>query len=441
MKPFVKRAGGKRQILSRIKAFINDSIQDKEDYTYIEPFVGGGAVFFDLAPKKAIISDLNDDLINAYKVIQSDKVENLIKELENHAQKYKEDSEGYYYDVRYRDREKGWPQTHTDVERAARMIFLNRTCYNGLYRVNSKGQFNTPIGRYKNPLICDKENLLEIHKYLSENKKTIQILSNSYEVTLKKAGFEDVIYLDPPYDYEDDDGFTKYQMAGFTFENFCELKKACDEVLRKGSFVIISNNATERVINLFEQDPYYKIFYDVNKFKTLRMINCIGAERKTGSEAIIWGMNGNVPFPQANGIEKIIKLLMCSEDTLNDKEKLKVLLNVNTERQVSYYICALLFLKYLTQNKKFTEDALRIKNNEKEIKKDIYYKLKNNDIFIKQYEYYKLNHKMELEAFKKSLSIYQCKKLSDKTIDRRSSTIKTWIIWMLDYEKDNNIEE
>lgn len=441
MKPFVKRAGGKRQILNRIKAFINDSIQDEEDYTYIEPFVGGGAVFFDLAPKKAIISDLNDDLINAYKVIQSDKVEDLIKELENHAQKYKEDSEGHYYDVRYRDREEGRPQNHTDVERAARMIFLNRTCYNGLYRVNSKGQFNTPIGRYKNPLICDKENLLEIHKYLSENKKTIQILSNSYEITLKKARFEDVIYLDPPYDYEDDDGFTKYQMAGFTFENFCELKKACDEALRKGSFVIISNNATERVINLFEQDPYYKIFYDVNKFKTLRMINCIGTERKTGSEAIIWGMNGNVPFPQANGIEKIIKLLMCSEDTLNDKEKLKAILNVNTERQVSYYICSLLFLKYLTQNKKFTENALRIKNDEKLIKKDIYYKLKNNDIFKKQYEYYKLNHKMDLEAFKESLSIYQCKKLSDKTIDRRSSTIKTWIIWMLDYEKDNNIEE
>ena len=166
------------------------------------------------------------------------------------------------------------------------MIFLNRTCYNGLYRVNSKGQFNTPIGRYRNPTICDRQNITEIHEYLSSPENDIRILNGSYEEAIKLARDSDVIYIDPPYDYEDDDGFTKYQMSGFTFEDFRKLKSECDKALNKGAFVIISNNATQKVINLFEQDPNYKIFYDISKFPTLRSINCNGAERKTGKEAI-----------------------------------------------------------------------------------------------------------------------------------------------------------
>ena len=347
MKPFVKWAGGKRQILGRIQEFIKDSIADNENYTYIEPFLGGGAVFFDLAPRKAIISDLNDDLINAYKVIQSNEIESLIALLDEHAKAYFDDPDGYYYEVRAWDRETGWPNNHTDVERAARMIFLNRTCYNGLYRVNLKGQFNTPIGRYKNPTICDRDNLREIHEYLSAKENDIRIFSNSYEITLAKAKDGDVIYIDPPYDYEDDDGFTKYQMTGFEFEDFVKLKKECDKTINRGAFDIISNNATQRVIELFEQDPNYKIFYDVSKFTTLRSINCLGSERKTGREAIFWGMNNNIPFPQANDMTKIIKLVMADKEVLNDKDKAMELIQVGTSRQVAYYLSALLFLKYI----------------------------------------------------------------------------------------------
>lgn len=109
--------------------------------------------------------------------------------------------------------------------RAARMIFLNRTCYNGLYRVNSKGQFNTPMGRYHNPLICDETNIKEIYEYLSNPENHIEIMNGSYEDAIKKAKDGDVIYNDPPYDYEDDDNFTKYQMAGFSFADFQKLKE------------------------------------------------------------------------------------------------------------------------------------------------------------------------------------------------------------------------
>jgi len=438
MKPFVKWAGGKRQILSRIQEFINDSIAGNENYTYIEPFLGGGAVFFNLAPKKAIISDLNDDLINAYKVIQSDNVESLIELLDKHAKGYFEDPDGYYYEVRAWDREPGWPDNHSNVERAARMIFLNRTCYNGLYRVNSKGQFNTPIGRYKNPTICDRDNLREVHKYLSSETNDIKIFSNSYELTLSKAKDGDVIYIDPPYDYEDDDGFTKYQMAGFSFEDFVRLKEECDKTIDRGAFNIISNNATQRVINLFEQDPKYKIFYDVSKFSTLRSINCVGTDRKSGKEVIFWGMNNNIPFPQANDMTKIIKLVMADEEVLNDKEKAMGLIQVSTARQVAYYLSALLFLKYITHDKKFTDSAKSIKDNETSIKKDIRSQLLKNEIFKEYYLMFFQTKKVEINIIKKSLLETKGNKmLAESTLNRRSSTIKAWVEWMYKFDEEN----
>ena len=159
MKPFVKWAGGKRQILSRINEYVQDSIDDNPDYTYIEPFLGGGAVFFSLHPKKAIINDLNEDLINAYRIIKSDNYSELIDKLKEFSDEYHNAPDEFYYHIREWDRVDNWMGAHDDVDRAARMIFLNRTCYNGLYRVNSKGQFNTPMGRYRNPLICDETNI------------------------------------------------------------------------------------------------------------------------------------------------------------------------------------------------------------------------------------------------------------------------------------------
>ena len=437
MKPFVKWAGGKRQILSRIHEFIDDSVEPNSAYTYIEPFLGGGAVFFSKAPKKAIINDLNEDLINAYKVIQSNKYEELIKLLDAHATLYREDPDGYYYEVRAWDRSDDWPNNHTDVERASRMIFLNRTCYNGLYRVNSKGQFNTPIGRYKNPTICDRDNIKAIHDYLSSPENDILILNGSYEDAIKLAKDGDVIYIDPPYDYEDDDGFTKYQMTGFTFDDFVTLKKVCDKAINNGAFVIISNNATQKVLNLFAQDPKYKIFYDVSEFPTLRTINCNGSERRTGKEAIFWGMNNNVPFPQANNMKKIIKLLMVGDSILTDKEKTMEIIDVNTTRQVAYYFSALQFFKYLTHDKKFTDNALSIVGNETEIKNDIYKQLMNNELFEMFYKKFLTTKKIDISKIKEYLKKSKSD-LSESTINRRASTIKSWVEWMYLYDDEKS---
>ena len=429
MKPFVKWAGGKRQILKRINEFINDSIEPNSSYRYIEPFLGGGAVFFDKAPINAIINDLNEDLINAYRIIQSDQYLKLIDLLQQHANRYSEASDEYYYEVRAWDREKGWPNNHTDVERASRMIFLNKTCYNGLYRVNSKGQFNTPIGRYHNPTICDQENITEIHKYLSSNKDTILILNGSYEDALNKAMDGDIIYIDPPYDYEDDDGFTKYQMSGFTFDDFQKLKKECDKAIDKGAIVIVSNNATQKVIDLFEQDPIYKIFYDVSEFPTLRSINCNGSERRTGKEAIFWGMNNNIPFPQANDIIKIIKLLMNGERILDDKEETMKLIQVNSTRQVAYYFSALQYFKFLTHKKQFTPLAKSMEGNEAMITDYIYHYLLEDKLVSRFFKKYKMNKKPNIIEIRNSIKKSN-KNLSESTINRRASTIKAWIEWM-----------
>ena len=386
MKPFVKWAGGKRQILDKINEFINDSIVENSNYTYIEPFLGGGAVFFDRQPTEAIINDLNSDLINAYMVIKSSCFNELIALLKKYDGDYRNDPDDFYYAMRAKDRDKEWISNSTPVQKAARMIFLNRTCYNGLYRVNSKGQFNTPLGRYKNPTICDENLIKEIHEYLSNPKNNIQILNGSYENAMNKAKDGDVIYIDPPYDYEDDDGFTKYQMAGFTFDDFVKLKNSCDLAIDKGAFVIISNNATEKVINLFEQDHHYKVFYDISKFFTLRNINCNAQNRRSGKEVIIWGIPNGIPFPQANNMWKIIKLVLSDNDVLNDKERAKNLIEVNSTRQVAYYLSALLYLNYITQDRKLSERALKYKNDKEGLIKDIYEQLKENKLIDNQLE-------------------------------------------------------
>lgn len=438
MKPFVKWAGGKRQILSRINEYVQDSISDNPDYTYIEPFLGGGAVFFSLQPKKAIINDLNEDLINAYKIIKSDDYLELIKRLKKFSDEYHQSPDEFYYDVRAWDRTENWMNEHDNVDRAARMIFLNRTCYNGLYRVNSKGQFNTPMGRYRNPLICDETNIKEIHEYLSNPENHIEIMNGSYEDAIKKAKDGDAIYIDPPYDYEDDDGFTKYQMAGFSFEDFQKLKEKCDKAVDKGAFVIISNNATTKVMKLFEEDPKYKIFYDPNCFASLRSINCKGDDRRTGSEVIFWGMNNSIPFPQANDINKVIALVQAGDDIIGNKEKAKEVINVGTPRQVSYYLSALQYLKYLGQNKKLTERALKLQNSKSELVSDIYNQLLEDKLFGKAYHDFKATGEVNIDKVTSDLK-KENQKLSESTLRRRASTISSWVEWMYGIDKENEM--
>lgn len=438
MKPFVKWAGGKRQILSRINEYVQDSISDNPDYTYIEPFLGGGAVFFSLQPKKAIINDLNEDLINAYRIIKSDDYLELIKRLKKFSDEYHQSPDEFYYDVRAWDRTENWMNEHDNVDRATRMIFLNRTCYNGLYRVNSKGQFNTPMGRYRNPLICDETNIKEIHEYLSNPENHIEIMNGSYEDAIKKAKDGDAIYIDPPYDYEDDDGFTKYQMAGFSFADFQKLKEKCDKAVDKGAFVIISNNATTKVMKLFEEDPKYKIFYDPNCFASLRSINCKGDDRRTGSEVIFWGMNNSIPFPQANDINKVIALVQAGDDIIENKEKAKEVISVGTPRQVSYYLSALQYLKYLGQNKKLTERALKLQNSKSELVSDIYNQLLEDKLFGKAYHDFKATGEVNIDKVTSDLK-KENQKLSESTLRRRASTIRSWVEWMYGIDKENEM--
>jgi DNA adenine methylase len=455
MKPFVKWAGGKRQILSKIVHFIDvakpraSSPDDKDDapskdYTYIEPFLGGGAVFFSLHPNKAIINDLNDDLMNVYSVLKSNDYTQLIDRLKQYETEYtykikKPDDEGaenYYYRVRGLDRDSNWLANSTPVERAARMVFLNRTCYNGLYRVNNKGYFNTPIGRYKNPLICDEENLTEIHNYLANKENSINITSTSYEEAIRKAKSGDLIYADPPYDYEDDDGFTKYQIAGFTFDDFENLKKECDVAISRGAVVIISNNSTEKVNNLFSQDSKYKVFYLFESLDTLRSINCNGDERKTGKEVIILGMQ-NI-LPQANNMDSIIKLAMlCDNEALKDKKRLLEIIGAKSERQVIYYLQALQYLGYINQTPKYSDRICSIHDDEKAVKKDIFNQLINDDLFKPIYQDALINRsKISNERICEAIESKKLE-LADSTIKRRASTIKTWVEWMLQQKKSN----
>lgn len=164
VQPFLKWAGGKRQLLSEIKKYIPENIN-----TYYEPFIGGGAVFFDLQHNRAVINDINKELINVYRVIK-DKVDELIEELKKHEHG---NNREYFYKIRDLDRNKEKYEQMSSVEKAARMIYLNKTCYNGLFRVNSNGQFNVPFGRYKNPQIVNEEVLRAVHNYLRSNDITI----------------------------------------------------------------------------------------------------------------------------------------------------------------------------------------------------------------------------------------------------------------------------
>lgn len=171
IKPYLKWAGGKRQLLFEIWKHLPPRISE---YTYYEPFVGAGAVLFNLQPKRAVINDSNSQLILTYHVVRN-YIEELIDALRVHQ---KNNSEKYYYEVRAQDRDQVFFQSLSDIQKAARLIFLNKTCYNGLYRVNSRGLFNVPYGRYKNPAICEETVLRAVHNYLQNNE--IEILNDDF---------------------------------------------------------------------------------------------------------------------------------------------------------------------------------------------------------------------------------------------------------------------
>ena len=265
--PFVKWAGGKRSLVPTLASYFPDEIG-----TYWEPFVGGGAVFFAFAKriKHAILSDTNEELVLAYQVVKSD-VEALIEQLRLHKRKHEkrtgqtyEDGKTYYR--RVRDAAPSDP-----VEIAARFIYLNKTCYNGLYRVNSQGKFNVPEGRYKNPDICNADRLRETSQAL-ENA----IIRVGDFASIVQPGRDDVVYCDPPYDGV----FTGYQASGFGENDQERLRNAANAWSRSGAKVVLSNADTPAMRNLYRD-------FRIHEATAPRPINSKGTGRGNAAELII----------------------------------------------------------------------------------------------------------------------------------------------------------
>lgn len=241
MQPILKWAGGKRQLLPEILPFIRNTMFR----TYVEPFVGGGAVLFKIQPEHAIINDCNEELINVYRQVE-EAPDELIALLEKHKAL---NSPLHFYEVRDLDRTKGY-ELLSAVEKAARTIYLNRTCYNGLFRVNKKGQFNSPYGKYKNPHIVMKDEIREMSRYFNEDD--IQICCGDYGVVLENVPDDAFVYLDPPYmPVSDTASFTDYTRDGFSYEKQVELRDACVVLREKGIPFLQSNSDCNAIRELY----------------------------------------------------------------------------------------------------------------------------------------------------------------------------------------------
>ncbi|MDD5309438.1 MAG: DNA adenine methylase [Deltaproteobacteria bacterium] len=233
-RPFLKWAGGKRQLLRELLQY-----RPKKWGCYHEPFVGGGAVFFDLRPERAVLCDSNKELIDCYIAVR-DQVDKVIHALKKHHH----DKE-YYYQIREQNPDKLNPAT-----RAARMIYLNKTGFNGLYRVNSKNFFNVPFGRYVNPTICDESNL----RACSAALQHIDILCSPFENVLKRARAGDFVYFDPPYvPLSFTSSFTSYTEGKFSMEDQTLLRDVAVKLKNRGVFVLLSNSSAPAVMELYSK--------------------------------------------------------------------------------------------------------------------------------------------------------------------------------------------
>jgi DNA adenine methylase len=265
--PFLKWAGGKRQLLPEINVRIPNHFE-----TYFEPFLGGGALLFSLLPVNAVINDSNEDVINAYEQIKKNFKE-LIAVLTTY-----ENTPSFFYKIResYNLR-KG--QKTSEVERAAQTIYLNKTCYNGLYRVSKVGNFNTPFGRYKNPKIVDEANIEAVSHFLNHAK--IEITSDDFSKCCQKAKAKDFVYLDPPYDpLTPYSSFTAYSKGDFSKEDQIRLKETCDALNKRGVFFMLSNSATPFIKDLYKE-------YRIETVKAKRNINSNGQKRGDIDEVLV----------------------------------------------------------------------------------------------------------------------------------------------------------
>lgn len=265
-KPFVKWAGGKRQLLSILGKHF-----PKNYGTYFEPFLGGGAVLFNILyekpEQKCHVSDLNSDLVLSYITIR-DRLDELIVSLKSHAKFYHHDEKSYFYKVRE-------SSPKDQVEKTSRLLFLNRTCFNGLYRVNSKGKFNVPLGKYTNPNIVNEENLRVVSHYLQSKKISIRCQDFSSVLPTSKKG--DFVYFDPPYQpVSSTANFTSYTNKDFTYDDLTKLTDVCKELDKKGVYVMLSNSDSNLVEELFSSKPWR-----THKIPVNRAINS-NASKRTG---------------------------------------------------------------------------------------------------------------------------------------------------------------
>lgn len=270
VKPFLKWVGGKQQLLSQFKTYIPNKFD-----RYIEPFVGGGAVFFHLQsggklPAYSFLFDHNEELINTYCVVRDD-LDELIELLETHQEKHSKD---YFYQIRSLDRQ---GVQLSSVERAARTIYLNRTCFNGLYRVNSKKQFNVPIGSYKNPTIL-YEDVLKAASFVLQDV-SIEVMDFRDVIALAKAG--DFFYFDPPYDpISATSSFTGYTANNFQEQDQKDLAEVFKSLDDKGCLCMLSNSHTPFILELYQG-------FNIKIVNARRAINSIGSGRGVIQEVVV----------------------------------------------------------------------------------------------------------------------------------------------------------
>lgn len=269
-KPFVKWAGGKRQIIHELKKYVPDEFD-----TYYEPFIGGGALLFELMPKKAVINDQNEELMNVYKVLCDDEKYTKMCRLLNSYEK--RNDEEFYYEIRDKDRSQKTMNKMSDYTKAARTVYLNKACFNGLYRVNSKNEFNVPYNKKSHINTYDASNLLTVNMYLTMND--ITILCTDFEEAVSTCKEGDFVYFDPPYDTVNN-SFTTYTKEGFGKEEQIRLSEVFKKLDQKGVKVMLSNHNTDFIRELYKE-------YSIHEIEAKRNINSNGSKRGKVTEVII----------------------------------------------------------------------------------------------------------------------------------------------------------
>ena len=291
VKPFIKWAGGKGSLIPQLKKFYPFELKNKTINKYVEPFVGGGAVLINILQKYDIKEvyafDINNDLINCYNIIKNN-VEELIENLKIKEEEFlkleNENRQKYFYNIRKEYNSYRLTENNLSTKRAAEFIFLNKTCFNGLYRVNKKGEFNVPCGKYKNPTICDINNL----RNLSNLIKNVIFQYGDYTKSEKYIDNNTFVYFDPPYrPLSITAGFTSYTKEDFNDEDQKELAKYFRKLDKKNAKLMLSNSNPK---NINKNDNFFEEIYKdfkINEIFAKRMINCNSKGRGEISELII----------------------------------------------------------------------------------------------------------------------------------------------------------